>query len=201
MADKLFVYKSKRNKKKTPEPFSLIDVDSKHLVFVVQKHQARVLHYDFRLEVGGVMPSWAIPKGPSLDPKVKRLAIATEDHPLDYRKFEGVIPEGNYGAGKVMIWDKGTYFPELEEEDMRVRIKDKREAEKIMKRGILDGELKFFLKGRKLNGSFVLVKTKGFGGRNAWLLIKHKDKFVQEEWDAADYDLSEVSGRSIDEIS
>lgn len=188
----------------TPEPFTSKDQIPRRLVFVVQKHKAKALHYDFRLEVGGVMPSWAVPKGPSLDPKLKRLAMQTEDHPLDYRKFEGVIPKGNYGAGQVMIWDGGTYSPEVEvrqgETLSRVQVSDKKEAQKVMKEGLKKGEIKFFLSGKKLKGSFALVKTKGFAGLRAWLLIKHRDEYAKEGWDAKDYDFSEVSGRSISEI-
>src|SRR3989344_3375242 len=103
-------YKSLRDSHKTPEPFSSKDIDPKKLFFVIQKHQATALHYDFRLEVSGVMPSWAIPRGPSLDPAFKRLAMKTEDHPLDYRHFEGSIPKGEYGGGTVMIWDDGAYY-------------------------------------------------------------------------------------------
>src|SRR3989344_8215102 len=165
--DKLSKYKSKRNRQATPEPFTSSARNPEKLHFVVQKHKATALHYDFRLEVDGVMPSWAVPKGPSLDSKVKRLAMQTEDHPLDYRKFEGVIPEGNYGAGKVMIWDEGTYFPEIEEKGKRVQIKNKKEAEKIMREGLEKGEVKIYLSGKKLKGSFALVRTRGFAGRNS----------------------------------
>ena len=182
--DKLAKYRLRRDPQKTKEPFTSKDIDSKKLSFVVQKHDAKRLHYDFRLEVGGVMPSWAIPKGPTLDPSVKRLAMQTEDHPLDYRKFEGTIPEGEYGAGKVEIWDEGTYFPEIEiSKGVRKTITDKKEGEKVMEEGLKKGEIKFFLNGKKLKGSFALVKTHGFppGKTNAWLLIKHRDKYAKEE--------------------
>lgn len=205
--DKLAKYKSMRSKNKTPEPFSSSGIDAENLVFVVQKHRASALHYDFRLEAGGVMPSWAIPKGPSLDPAVKRLAMKTEDHPVDYRYFEGVIPEGEYGAGQVIIWDSGTYLAEVEtldenHEKKRVRIKDKSEGEKIMLEEIDKGEVKFFLKGKRLKGSFALVKTKGFGGReNAWLLVKHKDEFAKPGFDAKDFPTSVVSGKDLGQIA
>ncbi len=144
------------------------------LSFVVQKHDATTLHYDFRLEVNGVMPSWAIPKGPTLDPKVKRLAMKTEDHDLDYRKFEGVIPEGNYGAGPVEIWDEGYYLAEKEINKQREIVKDLKTGQQVMEEGIEKGNIKFSLFGKKLKGSFALVKV-NFGPKNAWLLIKHKD--------------------------
>ena len=158
--------------------------DPKKLFFVVQKHQTIRPHYDFRLEADGVMPSWAIPKGPTLDPSVKRLAMQTEDHPLDYRNFQGTIPEGEYGAGEVEIWDEGTYFPELEvAKGQRKTIEDKKEGEKVIAEGLKKGEIKFFLNGKKLKGSFALVKTHGFppGKTNAWLLIKHRDKYAGEQ--------------------
>ncbi len=174
---------------------------SDHLVFVVQKHKATNLHYDFRLEINGVMPSWAISKGPTLDNTVKRLAMPTTDHDLEYRHFEGIIPEGSYGAGPVMIWDEGYYIPEIEiEKGVRKEITDRKEGEKIMEEGLKKGEIKFVLHGKKLHGSFALVKTKGWGPKDSWLLIKHNDKFVQKNYDANNYDLSAVSKKSIKEI-
>lgn len=194
-----------RDSDKTPEPFTSEKEDPKHLVFVVQKHAATALHYDFRLQVGRSMPSWAIPKGPSLDNKIKRLAMKTENHPLDYRFFEGVIPEGEYGAGPVMIWDEGHYFAEVEvAKGVREQIKDKAKGHEVMKEGIKKGEIKFFLHGKKLKGSFALVKTKGFppgkAGKNAWLLIKHADETVKEGYDAKDYNFSAVTKKSLEEI-
>lgn len=201
MTDKLSEYKSKRDQKKTSEPFSSTDSNLKHLVFVVQKHQATALHFDFRLEVDGAMPSWAVPKGPSLNSKDKRLAMKVEDHPLDYRHFEGTIPEGNYGAGTVMVWDEGTYYPEVEGDDKtRQQIKDKKDGNKVMDEGIRKGELKFFLQGKKLKGSFALIKTKGFAGKNAWLLIKHKDKYSNDNFDANKLDWSAKTKRTFSEI-
>ena len=201
---KLDEYNKKRDKNKTPEPFTSKDINDKHLVFVVQKHAATALHYDVRLEVDGVMPSWAVPKGPTLDPQFKRLAMKTEDHPMDYRHFEGTIPEGNYGAGTVMVWDQGTYLPEIEvEKGVRRQIKDKKEGQKVMEEGIHKGEIKFFLDGDKLKGSFALVKTKGFppgNSKDAWLLIKHKDEYCKEGFDAKDFDVSAVSKKSLKEI-
>lgn len=170
------------------------------LVFVIQKHDATRLHYDFRLQIASVMPSWSIPKGPSLDNTVKRLAMQTTDHDLEHRNFEGVLPEG-YGAGPVMIWDKGYYLPEIEvSKGVRKIISDFEEGQKVMKEGMKKGELKFSLFGKKIKGSFALIKTKGFGGPNAWLMIKHKDDYVQEGYNAHDYDFSAVSGKSIQEI-
>ena len=170
-------------------------------VFVVHKHDATRLHYDFRLEIGGVMPSWAIPKGPTLDPTMKRLAMQTTDHSMEYRKFEGVLPEGSYGAGPVMIWDEGTYIPEIEvAKGVRKTITDKEEGKKVMQEGMKKGEIKFLLHGKKLKGSCALVKTKNFGPKNSWLLIKHQDEYVQRGYDANAHDTSAVSGRSIKEI-
>jgi bifunctional non-homologous end joining protein LigD len=159
-------YRKKRNFSKTPEPSGEAPLKKKKakddLFFCVQKHLASHLHYDFRLEWNGVLLSWAVPKGPSIDPKDKRLAMQTEDHPYDYGMFEGVIPEG-YGAGIVMLWDYGTWEPESEDVDAALR----------------KGDLKFRLNGFKLKGSWVIVKTHGFGGApNSWLLIKHKDDWA-----------------------
>ena len=167
-----------------------------HLVFVIQKHYATSQHYDFRLEIGGVMPSWSIPKGPTLDNTVKRLAMATTDHDMNYRHFEGVIPQGHYGAGPVMIWDEGYYIPEIEvSKGIRKAIQDREEGEKVMEEELKKGELKFILHGKKLQGSFALVKTKGWGPKNSWLLIKHNDKFAKSGYDANDYDFSAVIDR------
>lgn len=198
--DKLSKYKSMRSPKQTPEPFTGVDVDPGKLFFVVQKHKATALHYDFRLEVDGVMPSWAVPKGPSLDSGVRRLAMKTEDHPLDYRHFEGEIPQGQYGAGQVIIWDTGEYWPEKEVGGQRVKVKMKVEGERVMEEGLKKGEIKFFLEGKRLKGSFALVKTKGFppgSSRDTWLLIKHKDEFAKEGHEAKDYVKSVVSDKQL----
>ena len=173
-----------------------------HLVFVIHKHHATSLHYDFRLEIGGVMPSWSIPKGPTLDNTMKRLAMETTDHDLEYRHFEGVIPEGHYGAGLVMIWDEGYYIPEVEiAKGVRKEIPDRKEGEEVMKNGLKKGEIKFVLYGKKLKGSFALVKTKGWGPKNSWLLIKHNDEFVKSGYDANKYDFSTRSNKSLDKIA
>jgi bifunctional non-homologous end joining protein LigD len=172
-----------------------------HLVFVIHKHHATNLHYDFRLEINGVMPSWSIPKGPTLDNTLKRLAMATTDHDMEYRHFEGVIPERSYGAGPVMIWDEGYYIPEIEvAKGVRKAIPEREQGEKVMEDGLEHGELKFVLQGQKLKGSFALVKTKGWGPKNSWLLIKHNDEFVEPGYDANKYDFSAVSKKSLDEI-
>src|SRR5688572_9832788 len=161
-------YRKKRDFKKSPEPAGVVKKsEGPALFFCVQKHLASHLHYDFRLEHKGVLLSWAVPKGPSLDPKVKRLAMKVEDHPFDYGEFEGVIPEG-YGAGIVMLWDKGTWKPESP--DIEASLKK--------------GDLKFTLDGYKLKGSWVLVRTGGRyagsrgGGERSWLLIKHRDDWA-----------------------
>jgi bifunctional non-homologous end joining protein LigD len=165
-------YKKKRHFTKTPEPGPEKKSTRSGRLFVVQKHRASHLHYDFRLEADGVLKSWAIPKGPALDPTVKRLAMQVEDHPVDYAKFEGVIPEGEYGGGTVMVWDYGTYEAENAAE---------------VSTAIRKGELKFILKGQKLMGSWTLVRTRD----RQWLLIKHRDEY------AAPLDVTEIAPVSI----
>ena len=166
---------------------------------MVQKHKATALHYDFRLEIGGVMPSWSIPKGPTLDPEVRRLAMPTGPHELEYRKFEGTIQKGSYGAGTVMIWDEGTFTPEVEiAKGTRKLVTSRDEAEEVARAGLRDGILKFTLYGKKLSGSFALVRTKGLGGgKEAWLLIKHRDAHCKSGYDAKDYDFSAASNRTL----
>src|SRR5687768_13275790 len=165
----LTLYNKKRNFNVTPEPAGKSKSSASQLIFVVQRHKATRLHYDFRLEMDGVLKSWAVPKGPSLNPQDKRLAMMVEDHPYDYKDFAGIIPEGNYGAGIVEIWDHGT-LTDLEGSG-------KNKAEKNLKAGLKAGNLKFTLKGRKLKGEFALVKLKN-AEANAWLLIKHRDKYA-----------------------
>src|SRR5574342_1429182 len=171
-------YKRKRDFTKSPEPAGqVVARKDRERFFCVQKHLASHLHYDFRLEHNGVLLSWAVPKGPSLDPKTKRLAMKVEDHPLDYGEFEGVIPDG-YGAGIVMLWDRGTWTPEVEDVDAALK----------------KGDLKFTLDGYKLKGSWVLVRTGGrWGGGDgrSWLLIKHRD-----DW-AGEIDITEFAPRSV----
>lgn len=175
---------------------------TKQLVFVIHKHAATRLHYDFRLQIGHTMPSWAVPKGPTLDPTVKRLAMETTDHDMEYRHFEGIIPVGSYGAGTVMIWDEGTYIPEIEDEKgERKPIENYEEGQRVIKEGLKKGEIKFILSGKKLRGSFALIKTRGFGPKNSWLLIKHKDTYIKEGYDAKNYDFSARTKRTMDEIS
>ncbi len=171
--------------------------------FVVHKHRATSLHYDFRLEIDGSMPSWSVPKGPTLDPAARRLAMPTGPHDLEYRHFEGVIPRGSYGAGAVMIWDEGTYTPEVEAaRGVRREVENKAEAMEEAKRGLKDGNLKFCLYGSKLQGSFALVRTRGLGGsREAWLLVKHRDEHCVPGYDANEYDFSAVSNKSISQIA
>ncbi|MFZ0638048.1 MAG: DNA polymerase ligase N-terminal domain-containing protein [Candidatus Acidiferrales bacterium] len=165
---KLKEYQKKRHFSVTPEPSGASKVQKKPdggLIYVVQKHAASRLHYDFRLEWRGVLLSWAVPKGPSPDPSVKRLAMQTEDHPVEYADFEGVIPAGEYGGGTVMLWDRGTWQAESEDVDAALE----------------KGDLKFTLQGKKLKGSWVLVRTRGFGSkpdRSTWLLIKHRDRYA-----------------------
>ncbi|WP_426481580.1 DNA polymerase ligase N-terminal domain-containing protein [Chryseobacterium sp. R2ACT005] len=168
-------YNEKRKFDETSEPKGKTKKSKDKLIFVIQRHAASRLHYDFRLEMEGVLKSWAVPKGPSLDPKDKRLAMMVEDHPYDYKDFEGNIPEGNYGAGQVEVWDSGTYEP-LEENP-------KLSDEKELLKELHAGSLKFILHGKKLKGEFALVKMKNTDD-NAWLLIKHKDEFAESPYDA-----------------
>ena len=160
------------------------------LVFVVQKHQASHLHYDFRLELDGVLKSWAVPKGPSLNPKEKRLAIMVEDHPLEYRTFEGVIAEGEYGAGEVIVWDQGTYRP--------LTGKTKEEMQQQVRAQLNQGELRFLLFGEKLRGEFALIRQKRLGEK-AWLLIKKRDQYASNT-DITLQDRSVISGKRLGEV-
>ena len=164
-------YNLKRDFNSTPEPKSEVEKSKKEFIFVVQKHAASQLHYDFRLEMNGVLKSWAIPKGPSMNSEEKRLAIMVEDHPYAYKDFEGTIPEGNYGAGNVIVWDNGTYS-----------LADSGNAESVedqFKSGLQNGHLSFILDGKKLKGEFALVKLK-IKQKDAWLLIKKDDEYASE---------------------
>lgn len=177
-------YRKKRDFSVTPEPSGDATGKKKnvHLIYVIQKHLASHLHYDFRLEWNGTLLSWAVPKGPSLDPADKRLAMQVEDHPIDYADFEGVIPADEYGGGTVMVWDKGLWEPESPDVDAALQ----------------KGDLKFILHGKKLKGSWVLVRTRGYGssgGRSSWLLIKHRDQYASKRDVTADEPYSAVSRR------
>jgi bifunctional non-homologous end joining protein LigD len=185
----LETYRKKRDFTVTDEPSgSVKKASAKRLQYVIQKHRATALHYDFRLEWNGVLLSWAVPKGPSLDPSVKRLAMQVEDHPVEYGDFEGGIPEGQYGGGTVMVWDRGEW--ESESPDVNA--------------ALAQGDLKFELYGKKLRGSWVLVRTKGGYGRpghSSWLLIKHKDEYATGEDIVAERPESALSGKMLAEIA
>jgi bifunctional non-homologous end joining protein LigD len=183
-------YQEKRNFKISPEPSGKSNATAAHkkaLLYVIQKHRATQLHYDFRLEFNGVLLSWAVPKGPSLDPSVKRLAMQVEDHPLEYGDFEGVIPDGEYGGGTVMVWDNGEWLPESDD------------VEKALEKG----DLKFTLRGKKLKGSWVLVRTHGYGSKEgkSWLLIKHRDEFASQKDVALEEPRSVLSRRLLADIA
>jgi bifunctional non-homologous end joining protein LigD len=188
-------YRRKRDFSRTREPAGGKRKKSPRLAYVIQKHAASRLHYDLRLELDGVMKSWAVPKGPSLDPAVKRLAIHVEDHPIEYNQFEGAIPAGEYGGGTVMIWDFGTYTSAGDVDD----------PEAALRAGYRKGDFKFVLRGRRLKGSWVLVRTKGRGDRSRqqqWLLIKHRDKTAEPDIDPTEaYLTSARTGRTMDEIA
>lgn len=183
-------YRQKRNFKKTSEPRGKVVKKvskKKSLLYVIQKHAASHLHYDFRLQLHGVLLSWAVPKGPSLNPDDKRLAVHVEDHPLDYAKFEGIIPEGEYGAGTVMVWDYGVWQPLTEPEE-----------------AYRQGKLTFNLQGKKLQGGWALVEMHGKMGENGknWLLIKHQDAAAKKRFDITKKEpLSALTGRTMEEIT
>ncbi|MGV3763798.1 DNA polymerase ligase N-terminal domain-containing protein, partial [Parapedobacter sp.] len=187
----LTAYRKKRRLNGTPEPAGG-RARSEQLRFVVQKHRASRLHYDFRLELRGVLKSWAVPKGPSLNPGDKRLAMEVEDHPYDYKDFEGIIPKGNYGAGTVIVWDEGTYEPIGNKGD-------KKAMEKELMKQWRAGSLKVALKGKKLKGEFALVRMKG-KEENAWLLIKHNDRYATDA-DITWEEKSVVSKLTLDQVA
>ncbi len=182
-------YAKKRHFNVSPEPSGKAAKSKKQdaLIFVVQKHRATALHYDFRLEWNGVLLSWAVPKGPSLDSSVKRLAMQVEDHPVEYASFEGVIPEGEYGGGTVMVWDQGTWTPESPD----------------VNAALTKGDLKFTLLGKKLKGSWVLVRTHGWGSSSgkSWLLIKHRDQFTSTKDVSIEKPRSIISSKLLAEIA
>jgi bifunctional non-homologous end joining protein LigD len=187
---RLSTYRAKRDFAKTPEPAgdASSPVPAAGLRFVVQRHRARRLHYDVRFEMAGVLASWAVPKGPTLDPAVKRLAVHVEDHPIEYLDFEGVIPSGEYGGGDVIVWDIGTWAPHPDEDPVAA---------------VAAGQLHAEIAATKLRGTFVLVKSKSSGGRDEqeqWLLLKKDDEFAVKGWDPEDYPRSALSGRTNDEV-
>jgi bifunctional non-homologous end joining protein LigD len=194
-------YKTKRRFDKTPEPgphketVRVAETDvppgiRDHLIFVIHKHAAGALHYDLRLELEGVLKSWAVPKGPTMDPSFRRLAVMVEDHPLEYKDFEGVIPEGNYGAGSVIIWDRGFY--------LHPSARDRKESERLLLDGLRKGNMKFVLAGEKLQGEFALVKT-GMDGKS-WLLLKKRDRYAVKG-DILKENRSVVSNKTLEDIA
>ena len=189
MPDLLKKYRTMRDFGVTPEPSGGKAKKAKLPIFVIQKHHASHMHYDFRLEMEGVLKSWAVPKGPSYDPTIKRLAMMTEDHPYDYAKFEGIIPAGNYGAGNVIIWDNGTWeFIEPGDDPVKA---------------IKNGKLTFRMYGKKMFGEWALVKIKGkYGDKgNEWLLLKHRDEYANEKIDVTEVaPRSVISNRLVDEV-
>jgi DNA ligase D-like protein (predicted 3'-phosphoesterase) len=194
--EKLGKYESKRDFAKTSEP-SGEEVEfewaGERPIFVIQKHQASTLHYDFRLEVDGVLASWAVPKGPSTDPSQRRLAVPTEDHPLAYADFEGVIPEGEYGGGTMLVWDRGSYRNLMEQEQDG-------EPPKSLSEQIDDGHVAIWLDGQKLLGGYALIRT-GKGDRARWLLIKMKDEGADARRNPTVTEPRSVkSGRTLDEV-
>ena len=193
--DQLDEYSAKRKFEATPEP-GPVPVEGRRgpLLFVIQQHSATRLHYDLRLECGGVLMSWAVPKGPSLDPAEKRLAVRTENHPFDYGSFEGIIPAGQYGAGEVIVWDCGVYSPD---EDGEHWFHDRAEAERRVRAGMEAGKLSLLLRGERVKGSFALVRTKE---AKSWLLIKHKDRFAGKARSGAP-DRSVLSGVTVEEMA
>lgn len=188
MAKKLAKYTKRRNVKRSKEPKPKVASSKGNPSFVVQQHAARAMHYDLRLEVDGVMKSWAIPKGPSLNPCNRRLAVLTEDHPLSYKNFEGVIPEGEYGAGRVIVWDRGKY------KNIKT---DKKGKPMTMPRAFRKGSIEVFLRGKKLRGAFALVRMRG----KNWLLIKMKDDDADMRKNITKSEPHSVkSGRKISEL-
>ena len=193
---KLSEYRRKRDFSRTREPAGGARAKSSRLAYVIQKHDASRLHFDLRLELDGVMKSWAVPKGPSLDPSVKRLAIHVEDHPIEYNEFEGTIPEGEYGGGTVMVWDRGTY----------TWADGSADPEAALREGYRRGDLKVVLRGKRLKGSWVLVRTRGWGAaknrKNQWLLVKHRDDAADPDSDPVEEHVTSAkSGRTMEEIA
>jgi bifunctional non-homologous end joining protein LigD len=186
-------YRRKRDFSRTAEPRGGRVRAARKLAYVIQKHAARNIHYDLRLELDGVMKSWAVPKGPSLDPSVKRLAMQVEDHPIEYNTFEGTIPKGEYGGGTVMLWDRGSYEYGGDDPD----------PVEGLRRGHEKGDFKFVLHGKRLRGSWVLVRIRrGQPGKPQWLLIKHRDEFADTETDVTEeYQTSVTTRRTMEAIA
>ncbi|XUX01048.1 MAG: DNA polymerase ligase N-terminal domain-containing protein [Dehalogenimonas sp.] len=184
--EKLKEYKAKRNFRKTTEPPAVVAPPSTKPMFVIQKHDASHLHYDLRLEIDGVLKSWAVPKGPSLDPQAKHLAVPTEEHPMAYGGFEGTIPEGEYGAGTVMVWDTGTYR----------NIKADKPEPETMSEAYDKGRIEVFLEGKKLKGLFALIKT-----ARGWLFFKMNDEFVKTGEIIEEAPKSALTGRTLEQIA
>jgi bifunctional non-homologous end joining protein LigD len=187
-------YRRKRDFEKTGEPEGgAVERNTRTLQFVIQKHAASHLHFDLRLELDGVMKSWAVPKGPSVDPTVRRLAMQVEDHPVEYNTFEGIIPAGEYGGGTVMLWDRGTYTWHERDPDPVARLRE----------GYRKGDLKFVLKGKRLRGSWVLVRIRrGDEDKPQWLLIKHRDEFAEAGVDVVAREMTSVAtGRTMEQIA
>jgi bifunctional non-homologous end joining protein LigD len=185
-------YKRKRDFTKTAEPEGKATRrrSTRGLRFVIQKHAASHLHFDFRLELDGVMKSWAVPKGPSYDPSVRRLAMEVEDHPIEYNAFEGTIPKGEYGGGTVMLWDRGTYEPEGGG------------GADALREGYERGDLKIVMHGKRMKGGWVLVRMRREAGRAQWLLIKHRDELADPDYDVVEEAVTSVaSGRTMEEIA
>jgi DNA ligase D-like protein (predicted 3'-phosphoesterase) len=185
--DPLARYREMRRFDETPEPSGRRARKGKTPVFVIQMHAARSLHFDFRLEIGGALASWAVPKGPSTDPRDKRLAVHVEDHPVAYGDFEGVIPAGNYGAGSVIVWDAGPY---------------RSLSEVPMEQGVADGHLSFWLEGQKLRGGYALTRTGVRGGKEQWLLIKRRDEHADARRRPVSTQRESVlSGRTVEDVA
>jgi bifunctional non-homologous end joining protein LigD len=191
---RLAEYRQKRDFTRTAEPPGGRRKAASKLAYVIQKHAASHLHFDLRLELDGVMKSWAVPKGPSLDPAVKRLAMEVEDHPIEYNKFEGTIPQGEYGGGTVMLWDRGTYT---------YGGSDDVDPLDALRQGYAKGDFKFELRGKRLHGSWVLVRTRRGDPRRAqWLLIKHRDEAAEPGSEVVEeYQTSVATGRTMDQIA
>jgi DNA ligase D-like protein (predicted 3'-phosphoesterase) len=185
-SEQLKRYRAKRNFRKTPEPSGArARRRRREPIFVVQKHAARSLHYDFRLEADGVLKSWAVPKGPSTDPREKRLAVEVEDHPLDYGDFEGIIGEGNYGAGSVIVWDTGRYRPEGDMDEM-----------------LAEGHVRVWLEGEKLHGGYLLQRTRRVGEQQQWLLIKRRDEGADARRNpVSTQPASVLSGKTVEDVA